>query len=82
MPLTCLFVCLESQRDGSIFTLFLQSPLTAFCFCCDIAGLSVGDWDRAQAYVDRFMAEASRLISRGRTIGKAALKPSVFTSAT
>ncbi|XP_026761617.1 protein SCAI [Galleria mellonella] len=56
----------DRRQQGSLFTLFLHSPLTAFSYCCDIHNLSLVHWDRAQIYIDTFMAEASQLVTRSR----------------
>uniref|UniRef100_A0A1I8ILD7 Protein SCAI n=2 Tax=Macrostomum lignano TaxID=282301 RepID=A0A1I8ILD7_9PLAT len=71
------FVCLMSpelvpsnvvdqRHKGSLFTLFLHSPLAAFCLICNVQSLPLALWDRAQAIVDRFLAEAGRLMMRSR----------------
>ncbi|GBO98712.1 Protein SCAI [Eumeta japonica] len=54
------------QHQGSLFTLFLHSPLTAFCYCCNISNIPVSMWDKSQSHIDRFMAEASKSITRSR----------------
>ncbi|KAK7578269.1 hypothetical protein V9T40_010474 [Parthenolecanium corni] len=52
------------HRNGNLFTLFLHSPLTAVCLICKISSLTVQHWERCQAVVDRFIAEASALFTR------------------
>ncbi|KAM3968793.1 protein SCAI [Aphomia sociella] len=56
----------DRRQEGSLFTLFLHSPLTAFSYCCDIHNLSLTHWDRAQMYIETFMAEASQIVTRSR----------------
>ena len=56
-------------HKGSLFTLFLHSPLAAFCYVNNIVDIPLHLWDKCLTYVDRFMSEASRLISRCRGIG-------------
>ncbi|XP_018325396.1 protein SCAI isoform X2 [Agrilus planipennis] len=56
----------EQQHHGSLFTLFLHSPLTAFCYCCGITSIPIHHWERCQSFVDRFVTEASRLFTRSR----------------
>lgn len=59
--------CLRELRHaGSLFTLFLHSPLAAFCLICNVASLPVHHWDRCQRYVEQFVMEASRLVLRSR----------------
>ncbi|XP_075990581.1 protein SCAI isoform X1 [Anticarsia gemmatalis] len=57
------------RRQGGLFTLFLHSPLSAFCYICDIHTLSLSQWERAQSYIDAFMAESSALFLRCRVDG-------------
>lgn len=59
----------DQQHNGSLFTLFLHSPLTAFCFICNILNVPIHHWERCQSFIDRFVTEASRLFGRSR-IGK------------
>jgi len=59
----------DQQHNGSLFTLFLHSPLTAFCFICNILNIPIHLWERCQSFIDRFVTEASRLFTRCR-IGK------------
>ncbi|KAK6628651.1 hypothetical protein RUM43_002466 [Polyplax serrata] len=54
------------QQHGSLFTLFLHSPLTAFCYICNILDIPINHWERCQSYVDKFVSEASRLFTRCR----------------
>uniref|UniRef100_A0A1B6EB07 Protein SCAI n=1 Tax=Clastoptera arizonana TaxID=38151 RepID=A0A1B6EB07_9HEMI len=56
----------EHQPNGSLFTLFLHSPLTAFCFICNIINVPIHHWERCQSFIDRFVTEASRLFARSR----------------
>lgn len=56
----------DLQHHGSLFTLFLHSPLTAICYICNVGDVSIHHWERCQGYVDRFITEASRLFSRCR----------------
>ncbi|XP_046681548.1 protein SCAI [Homalodisca vitripennis] len=56
----------DHQHNGSLFTLFLHSPLTAFCFICNILNVPIHHWERCQSFIDRFVTEASRLFGRSR----------------
>lgn len=63
------FVCslaAEVQHHGSLFTLFLHSPLTALCYICNVGDVPIHHWERCQSYVDHFITEASRLVTRCR----------------
>ncbi|KAJ0183623.1 hypothetical protein K1T71_000046 [Dendrolimus kikuchii] len=56
----------DRPQQGNLFTLFLHSPLTAFCYCCDIRNLSLSYWERGQTYVEAFLIEASQIFIRSR----------------
>lgn len=56
----------DIRHGGSLFTLFLHAPLAAFCLICNVSSLAVHHWERCQNYIDRFLAEASRLVLRSR----------------
>ncbi|XP_063372690.1 protein SCAI [Cydia amplana] len=56
----------ENKQQGNLFTIFLTTPLTAFAYICDIHTMSLNHWDRAQGFVDTFMAEASQIVTRSR----------------
>ena len=56
----------DLRHAGSLFTLFLHSPLAAFCLVCNIASLPIHHWDRCQRYVEQFLIEACKLVLRSR----------------
>lgn len=58
----------DQHQKGNLFTLFLHSPLTAFCYVSGITDIPVALWDKCQANIDKFIAEASRLFTRSRTL--------------
>lgn len=58
----------DHAHKGSLFTLFLHSPLSAFCFVANIVDIPIFLWDKCLSYIDRFMTEASRLITRCRGV--------------
>lgn len=57
----------DQQTKGSLFTLFLHCPLTAICLISNIIELSIQLWEKAQQIIDRFLAEAGRLLVRSRS---------------
>lgn len=61
-----LNITADVQHHGSLFTLFLHSPLTALCYICNVGDVPIHHWERCQCYVDRFVTEASRLVTRCR----------------
>lgn len=61
----------DQQHKGSLFTLFLHCPLTAICLISNIIEIPIQLWEKAQIQVDRFLAEAGRLVVRSRNIDPA-----------
>ncbi|KAJ7370142.1 hypothetical protein OS493_034071 [Desmophyllum pertusum] len=67
-PLICLMSPImvpttmqEQSRKGSLFSLFLFSPLVAFCYVCSIADLRSDLWDSCQRQVRRIMNDSLRV---------------------
>lgn len=62
----------DYQHHGSLFTLFLHSPLTAVCYICNVGDVPIHHWERCQSYVEKFVTEASCLFTRCRVedVGK------------
>lgn len=62
----------DYQHHGSLFTLFLHSPLTAVCYICNVGDVGIHHWERCQGYVEKFVTEASCLFTRCRVedVGK------------
>lgn len=58
----------DQQHKGSLFTLFLHSPLTAICLISNIIEVPIQIWEKAQQCLDRFLVEAGRLLVRSRTV--------------
>lgn len=56
----------DLRHGGSLFTLFLHAPLAAFCLICNVGSLAVHHWERCQRYIERFLNEASQLVTRSR----------------
>ncbi|XP_046912223.1 protein SCAI [Dermatophagoides farinae] len=56
----------DQQCKGSLFTLFLHCPITAICFISNIITLPIVLWEKTQQIIDRFFAEAGRLLVRSR----------------
>lgn len=61
-----LYHSTDLHHHGSLFTLFLHSPLTALCYICNVGDVAIHHWERCQSYIDRFVTEASRLVTRCR----------------
>ena len=60
---------LDLHPKGGLLTLFLHSPLTAICVLGKIKEIPYHLWETGQAFVDRFLAEASRLMTRAKGLG-------------
>lgn len=56
----------DYTHHGSMFTLFLHSPLTALCYICNVGDVPIHHWERCQGYIEKFVTEASRLVTRCR----------------
>ncbi|XP_064616454.1 protein SCAI-like isoform X2 [Liolophura sinensis] len=61
----------DQHQKGNLFTLFLHSPLTAFCYICNIIEIPILMWDKCQGHIDKFMSEASKLFARSRKLDHA-----------
>ncbi|KAG8010985.1 Protein SCAI [Nibea albiflora] len=80
-PLVCLLsptvypksVQDQSQR-GSLFTLFLYSPLLAFSSVCGLNSVRRGLWERAQEFLRKVYRDIGQMITRSRTIDQAFLQ--------
>uniref|UniRef100_A0A8C9XV36 Suppressor of cancer cell invasion n=1 Tax=Sander lucioperca TaxID=283035 RepID=A0A8C9XV36_SANLU len=80
-PLVCLLspavypksVQDQSQR-GSLFTLFLYSPLLAFSSVCGLNSVQRGLWERAQEFLRKVYRDIGQMITRSRTIDQAFLQ--------
>ncbi|KAK3853647.1 hypothetical protein Pcinc_039823 [Petrolisthes cinctipes] len=56
----------EQHHRGNLFTLFLHSPLMGMCLVSSLCDVPMNLWEKCQALVDRFIAEASKLLTRSR----------------
>ncbi|XP_076359489.1 protein SCAI isoform X1 [Tachypleus tridentatus] len=64
----------DQLHKGNLFTLFLHSPLMAVCFICNITDIPIALWEKGQTQVERFMGEASRVLTRSRNLDPAYLQ--------
>lgn len=68
--LQCLcFTCLDQSQRGSLFTLFLYSPLLAFSSVCGLNSVQRGLWERAQEFLRKVYRDIGQMLTRSRTIG-------------
>ncbi|XP_071801789.1 protein SCAI-like [Asterias amurensis] len=78
-PVVCLMspesfpVTIQEQttHKGNLFTMFLHSPLVAFCYICDIADVPIALWENCQAMVNKILGEVAAGISKSKTIDHA-----------
>ncbi|KAJ8687938.1 hypothetical protein QAD02_023733 [Eretmocerus hayati] len=56
----------DLRHAGNLFTLFLHSPLAAFCLVCNVPTMQLRHWDNCQRYIETFIGEACRLVLRSR----------------
>ncbi|KAK5852445.1 hypothetical protein PBY51_023914 [Eleginops maclovinus] len=80
-PLVCLLsptVYPKSVQDqcqrGSLFTLFLYSPLLAFSSVCGLSSVHRSLWERAQEFLHKVYRDIGQMITRSRTIDQAFLQ--------
>ena len=67
-------------HKGSLFTLFLHSPMAGFCFVTNIVDVPINIWDKCLAHIHRFLTEASRLLTRCRGVGETPRSSLVISS--
>ncbi|XP_023193461.1 protein SCAI isoform X1 [Xiphophorus maculatus] len=80
-PLVCLLsptvypksVQDQSQR-GSLFTLFLYSPLLGFSSVCGLSSLRRGLWENAQDFLRKVFRDIGQMLTRSRSIDQAFLQ--------
>ena len=60
----------EEHTRGNLFTLFMHCPLMGLCLVSSVCDVPMLLWEKCQALVDRFIAEAGRLMTRARNLGK------------
>ncbi|XP_042235798.1 protein SCAI-like isoform X5 [Homarus americanus] len=58
----------HQHHRGNLFTLFLHSPLMGMCLVSSLCDVPMNLWEKCQTLVDRFITEASRLVTRGRNV--------------
>lgn len=64
-----LCVLVDQSQRGSLFTLFLYSPLLAFSSVCGLSSIARGLWERAQELLHTIYRNIAQLITQSRTIG-------------
>ena len=59
----------QTTQKGNLFTMFLHSPLVAFCYICDIADVPIALWENCQAMVNKLLGEVAAGVGKSKTIG-------------
>lgn len=67
--LSHVFLSLDASQRGSLFTLFLYSPLLAFSSICGLNSIGQGLWEQAQEFLRKVFRDIGQMITRSRTIG-------------
>lgn len=58
----------NSNSKGSLFTLFLNCPLTALCLISNISAVQEPTWREAQFIMDKFYSELGTILLQSRSI--------------
>ena len=58
------------QNKGSLFTLFLTSPVFAFCFVCHLNDLTSEQWNLCQEHINKIIFEITKLFLKSKLVGK------------
>jgi hypothetical protein len=64
------FLNLDYQNKGSLFTLFLTSPVFAFCFVCHLNELTNEQWNFCQENVNKIIFEITKIFLKSKLVGK------------
>ncbi len=64
------FLNLDYQNKGSLFTLFLTSPVFAFCFVCHLNDLTTDQWNLCQEHINKILFEITKIFLKSKLVGK------------
>jgi hypothetical protein len=64
------FVEIDYQNKGSLFTLFLTSPVFAFCFVCHLNDLTNDQWNLCQEQINKIILEITKIFLKSKLVGK------------
>ena len=70
-----LFVVLDYQNKGSLLTLFLTSPVFAFCFVCHLNDFTTEQWNLCQEHIKKILMEITKLFLKSKLVGKIDKEP-------
>lgn len=71
--------CVDYQNKGSLFTLFLTSPVFAFCFVCHLNEFTSEQWNHCHEYVKKILTEITKLFLKSKLVGKRTNASSCFS---
>ncbi|CAF3324449.1 unnamed protein product [Rotaria socialis] len=58
----------DYQNKGSLFTLFLTSPVFAFCFVCHVNDLTSEQWNLCQEHINKIICEITKLFLKSKLV--------------
>ncbi|CAF4633078.1 unnamed protein product [Rotaria sp. Silwood1] len=58
----------DYQNKGSLFTLFLTSPIYAFCFVCHLNDLTNEQWNLCQEHINKIIFEITKLFLKSKLV--------------
>jgi hypothetical protein len=61
---------IDYQNKGSLFTLFLTSPVFAFCFVCHLNDLTNEQWNLCQEHINKILTEITKIVLKSKLVGK------------
>ncbi|UJR26903.1 hypothetical protein I4U23_008213 [Adineta vaga] len=56
------------QNKGSLFTLFLTSPVYAFCFVCHLNDLTNEQWNMCQEHINKMIFEIIKIFLKSKLV--------------
>ena len=64
------FFGIDYQNKGSLFTLFLTSPVFAFCIVCHLNELTSEQWNLCQEHINKILNEITKNFLKSKLVGK------------
>ncbi|MCL4127006.1 UNVERIFIED_CONTAM: hypothetical protein GTU68_047934, partial [Idotea baltica] len=65
----------DQHHRGNLFTLFLHCPLMGMCLVSSICDVPMTLWEKGQTFVEQFISEASKQLTRARNLGQSFWDP-------
>ncbi|CAF2052358.1 unnamed protein product [Rotaria magnacalcarata] len=67
-PIKLPIVFHDYQNKGSLFTLFLTSPVFAFCFVCHVNDLTSEQWNLCHEHINKIIFEITKLFLKSKLV--------------